>query len=76
MVLEKVKGLIAEQLNIPLENITENSNLINELDADSLDIVQMLITMENEFGIEFDDEEIKVLKTVGDVVKFIENHKK
>lgn len=75
MTLQKVKKLIADQLGISPDNITENSDLINGLNADSLDIVQMLISLEGEFNVEFDDDEIKVIKTVGDVVKFIENHR-
>ncbi|MDD3946468.1 MAG: acyl carrier protein [Clostridia bacterium] len=75
MTLQKVKNLIAEQLGMSPEDITETSDLINELNADSLDIVQMLISLENEFHVEFDDDEIKVIKTVGDVAKFIENHR-
>ena len=75
MTLQKVKSLIAEQLGMSPDEITETSDLINELNADSLDIVQMLISLENEFNVEFDDDEIKVIKTVGDVVKFIENHR-
>lgn len=75
MTLSKVKKLIAEQLGISADSISENSDLINELNADSLDIVQMLISLENEFGIEFDDEEIKVVRTIGDVVKFIDGRK-
>lgn len=75
MILQKVKSLIAELMGISIDSITENSDFINELNADSLDIVQMLITLENEFNIEFADDEIKVIKTVGDVVRFIENHR-
>lgn len=73
MIFEKVKNLISEQLGVNVEEIKMETDLINELEADSLDIVQMLITMESEFGIEFDDDEIKGLRTVGDVVKFIES---
>lgn len=75
MILQKVKSLTAELMGISIDSITENSDFINELNADSLDIVQMLITLENEFNIEFADDEIKVIKTVGDVVRFIENHR-
>ena len=75
MVLEKVKSLIAEQLGISEEDITEESSLVNDLGADSLDIVQMLISLEKEFGIIFGDEEIKAIETVGDAVKFIDTHK-
>lgn len=75
MTLSKVKKLIADQLGISADSISENSDLINELNADSLDIVQMLISLENEFDIEFNDDEIKVVKTIGDVVKFIDSRK-
>lgn len=75
MVLEKIKSLIAEQLGISESDINEDSLLVNDLGADSLDIVQMLISLEKEFGIVFGDDEIKTIKTVGDVVKFIDTHK-
>lgn len=75
MVLEKVKSLIADQLGISESDITEESSLVNDLGADSLDIVQMLICLEKEFGIVFGDDEIKTIKTVGDAVKFIDTHK-
>jgi acyl carrier protein len=75
MIFEKVKTLIAEQLNLDPAGITEKSDLLNELGADSLDVVQMLITLETEFGIEFGDDEIKSIKTAGDVASFIEKHK-
>lgn len=75
MTLSKVKKLIADQLGVSADSISENSDLINELNADSLDIVQMLISLENEFNIEFNDDEIKVVKTIGDVVKFIDSRK-
>ncbi|HHU43840.1 MAG: acyl carrier protein [Bacillota bacterium] len=75
VVFDKVKSLIAQQLGISESDITEDSSLVNDLGADSLDIVQMLISMEKEFGIVFDDNEIKNIKTVGDAVKFIDTHK-
>lgn len=75
MTLSKVKKMIADQLGVSADSISENSDLINELNADSLDIVQMLISLENEFDVEFNDDEIKVVKTVGDVVKFIDSRK-
>ena len=75
VVFDKVKSLIAQQLGISESDITEDSSLVNDLGADSLDIVQMLISMEKEFGIVFDDSEIKNIKTVGDAVKFIDTHK-
>jgi len=75
MISEKVSKLIAEQLGLEPGSVTETSDLINELNADSLDIVQMLISLETEFSIEFDDQELKSIKTVGDVIKCIEKHR-
>lgn len=75
MVLEKVKSLISEQLGISESDIDEESSLVNDLGADSLDIVQMLISLEKEFGIVFGDDDIKTIKTVGDAVKYIDTHK-
>lgn len=69
--LKKLKDLIAGQLDIDGESVSETSNLVQDLGADSLDIVQMLILLEKEFGVEFEEEEIKNIKTVGDVVNYI-----
>lgn len=72
MTFEKVKALLAEQLFIDAEKVTLDSNLVDDLGADSLDLVQMLVVMEKEFGVVFDDEHIEKIKTVEDVVNFIE----
>ena len=72
---EKVQSMISELMGIDKSKIKPECNFIDDLKADSLDIVQMLIAMENEFGIEFDDAEMQNIKTVGDGVKFIEKHK-
>ena len=69
---EKIRNLIAEQLYIDAEKIKEDSGFVDDLGADSLDIVQMLIAMEQEFGVSFDDDEIKGIKTVGDAVRLIQ----
>ena len=74
-IAQKVKQAIAEQLGKQSNDISEQNSLIGDLKADSLDIVQMLIAMEADFGIEFQDDEIKTLNTVGDVIAFIENKK-
>ena len=76
MTFEKVKKLLAEQLNIPVEKITENSKVIDDLGADSLDVVEMLMTLEDEFNVTVTDEESVTLKTVGDIVKFIDKKTK
>ena len=73
---EKIRGFLAEQLGIGPEKITMDHDLLNDFEADSLDIVQMLIAMENEFGVEFDDEEMHNIKTVGDVVAYLKKNVK
>ena len=73
MTLDKVKKLLAEQLNIDAEKITESSKVIEDLGADSLDVVEMLMTLEDEFNVTVSDEESVGLKTVGDIVKLIES---
>jgi acyl carrier protein len=72
MVFEKVRGIIASQLARDISEIKLESNLANDLCADSLDLVQLVILLEKEFGRKFDDDEIKSIKTVGDVVRFVE----
>lgn len=72
---EKIQSLIAEQLYLDKEQITEESKFVDDLGADSLDIVQMLISMEKEFGVSFDDDEITGIKTVKDAIALIEKKK-
>lgn len=70
--LGKVKQLIAEHLNKPVEEITEDKEIVKDLGADSLDIVEMLMSLEDEFGVTVSDEDAVNIKTVGDIVKTIE----
>lgn len=72
---ETIKKMIAEELGIAESKITPESNFITDLNADSLDLVQMLMAMENKFGLTFVDDEINSIKTVGDIVGFIESRK-
>ena len=76
MVFDRVKALMANQLNIQQDKITMDSNIINDLGADSLDVVEMLMTLEEEYGIEVPDEVAVELKTVGAIVEYIEANKK
>jgi acyl carrier protein len=71
---EKVRGMIAEQLLVSADSITENSRLVEDLKADSANVMVMILELETEFGIEVEDEVILNLKTVGDVVKYIDAH--
>lgn len=73
MTIDKVKQLIASQLNKPVEKIDEKSRLVEDLGADSLDVMEMLMKLEDEFGISIMDEETEQMKTVAGVVKVIES---
>ena len=72
MTLDKVKKILVDQLDVEESAITSDSSIIDDLGADSLDIVDMVMSLEEEFDIEIPDEEIESMKTVGDIVKFIE----
>lgn len=69
---DKVKELIAKQLNKPVEDITDEKDVKVDLGADSLDVVDMIMSFEDEFGISVPDEEAVNIKTVGDIVKLID----
>ncbi|MDO8729769.1 MAG: acyl carrier protein [Candidatus Omnitrophota bacterium] len=68
---EKVKNIIAEQLGVKPEEVTPEAKFIDDLGADSLDTVELVMALEEEFGIEIPDEEAEKLVTVGDAVKYI-----
>lgn len=73
---EKIKSIIADQLSIDDESkITMNTSLIDDLEADSLDAVEVIMALEDEFGMEIPDEEAEHFKTIGDIYKFIEENK-
>ena len=72
MVLEKVAEIIAKELNSKKENITMETRLVEDLGADSLDAVEIMFALEEEFGIEIDDDSAQSIKTVGDLVNYIE----
>ena len=73
---EKVKKIVAEKLNVKEDTITEASTFVNDLGADSLDVVEFVMEVEKEFDITIPDEEAAKLNTVGDAVKYIESHQK
>ncbi len=75
MVFEKIRTFIAEQLELEEDEITMDSELIDDLGADSLDIVDLIMSIEDEFDVEVPDEAIENMRTVGDAVKFIESNK-
>ncbi len=71
--IDKIAKLIAEQLNKPVEEITADKEIVKDLGADSLDVVEMLMSLEEEYGITIPDEDAVNVKTVGDIVNLIEN---
>lgn len=73
MVLDKIKDLLEKQLGIDKSKITEDSDIIKDIGADSLDIVEFLMDAENEWGITIEEEDVKDLHTIGDIVKYIES---
>lgn len=74
MVLEKVKAILSEQFDVEEDSITPDTSIAEDLGADSLDVVDLLMSIEDEFEIEIPDEEIDNIKTVGELVKYIEGN--
>jgi acyl carrier protein len=72
----KVRGIIAEQLGVAEEEIKITSSFVEDLGADSLDIVELVMAMEEEFEVEIPDEEAENIKTVQDAVNYVTTHKK
>jgi acyl carrier protein len=70
-IFENVKSILVEQLGIEGETVSIESSLIDDLNADSLDMVELVMAMEQEFGISIPDEEAERIKTVGDAIEFI-----
>ncbi|HHU03642.1 MAG: acyl carrier protein [Saccharofermentanales bacterium] len=70
-IFERVQGLLAEQLSIEEETVEMSSNFVDDLNADSLDIVELIMTLEQEFNLTIPDEEAERIRTVGDAVDFI-----
>ena len=73
-IFEKVKGVIVEQLGVAEGNITMKASFIDDLGADSLDIVELIMALEEEFDIEIADSDAEKVVTVGDVVEYIKDH--
>ena len=70
--LEKIQAMLAEALNLPLEKVSPEAKIVEDLGADSLDVVELLSRLEDEFGIVIPDEEVENLVTVGDVAAELE----
>ena len=74
MIFEKLKDIIAEQLSFDADKVTLEANIQEDLDADSLDIVDLITTIEDEFDISIPDEAVEEIKTVNDIVTYVENN--
>ena len=74
MVFEKVRKILCEQLAVEEDRVTMDSSLIGDLGADSLNVIDLAMSIEDEFDIEVPDDEIEKIKTVGDIVRFVEEH--
>lgn len=75
MVYEKIVEKICTQFGLEPENVSENTSFVDDLGADSLDVVELTIEMEEEFGMaEVSEEELKKLRTVGDLVEYVKTH--
>ena len=72
---DRLKGIIVDQLGVEAEKVTANASFINDLGADSLDIVELVMAMEEEFDIEIPDEDAEKIKTVGDATNYLNTHK-
>ena len=75
MIFETVRDIIANQLGLDNSKITPDSDIVNDLGLDSLDVVELVMAIEDEFDLVADDDAVATLKTVGDVVKYIEENK-
>ena len=74
MVFEKIKEILAEQLDADADEMTMDTNISRDLGADSLDVVELLMSIEDEFEVEIPDEEIENIKTIGDLTEYIQNN--
>ena len=74
MIFEKIKKIIAEQLDVEEDVIKETSSITDDLGADSLDVVDLVMSIEDEFDVEIPEDQVENIKTVGDIVKYIEDN--
>ena len=74
MIFDKVKEILMDQLDVEEEKVTMEASIVDDLGADSLDLVDMVMSLEEEFDVEIPDDQVENIKTVGDIVKYIEDH--
>ena len=74
MIFDKVKEILVDQLEVEDEKVTMEASIIDDLGADSLDLVDLVMSLEEEFDVEIPDEQVENIKTVSDIVKYIEDN--
>ena len=75
MIFDEIKDIIIDQLQVDESEVTMDTNLMKDLSADSLDAVEIIMAIEEEYGIEIPDEDAKTFQTVGDLVRYVEENK-
>ncbi|MHB8646908.1 MAG: acyl carrier protein [Thermomicrobiales bacterium] len=73
-IYDRLKGIVTEQLGVDEEEITPEASFVDDLNADSLDLVELIMSLEEEFGLEISDEDAEKILTVGDAATYIEEH--
>ena len=73
-VFDRVKGIVVDQLGVAEEEVTAEASFVDDLGADSLDVVELVMALEEEFGVEIPDEDAEKIVTVGEAVRYIESH--
>lgn len=71
-ILDKIKEIIAMQFNVEVDEIGEETSFSEDLNADSIDLVHLVMTLEDEYGVEVEDDDVENIKTIGDAVDYIE----
>ena len=69
---EKVMDIVCKQLNVPKDKLTAETSFVNDLSADSLDLVELVMELEDQFGVSIPDEEAEKIQTIGDAIKYVE----
>jgi acyl carrier protein len=75
-IFQKLKGIVVEQLGVDEEDVTMEASFVEDLNADSLDLVELIMSLEEEFGLEISDEEAEQISTVNDAVEYIVEHQR
>lgn len=73
-VYERLQSIVAEQLGVEPDQVVREAEFVADLNADSLDMVELVMSLEEEFGVEISDEDVETIRTVGDAVDYIEEH--